>query len=78
MFFVKKDVAKAANSGDAITKAALLLRNDVKKQKVCQIWPPDVENSLTIIPESVTMFLHTLLIQRWCECTNLGLKESNG
>ena len=54
---MKKELeeTKAAKSGDAITKGALQLRNDIKKQDVSQVWPPDMENSVSVIPESVTL-----------------------
>ena len=70
-YSLKKELeeAKAAKSGDAIIKGALQLRNDIKKQDISQIWPPDMENSVSVIPESVTMFLHTLLA-RGSECAN--------
>ena len=70
-YSLKKELeeAKPAKSGDAITKGALQWRNDIKKQDISQVWTPDMENSVSVIPESVTMFLHTLLV-RDCECAN--------
>ena len=66
-YSLKKELeeAKAAKSGDAITKGALQLRNDIKKHDISQVWPPDMENSVSVIPESVTMFLHNTAGLRW-------------
>jgi len=58
-----------ANTGDVITKAALKMRDDIKKQDVTQIWPPDVEHSDGSIPESVTKLLKTMLTGEK-ECTD--------
>ena len=52
---------KSTNTGDVITKAALRMRDDIKKQDVCQAWPPDIENGDNSIPKSVTHFIHTLM-----------------
>ena len=51
-----------------LTKGAMQLRNDIKQQDISQVGPPDMENSVSVIPESVTLFLHTLLTRdgvRW-------------
>ena len=53
--------ARAGNSEDVLTKAAMQLRNEINKQDVSQPWPPDT------IPAAVTKFLHTLLTGE-CEC----------
>ena len=45
------------------------MRNDIKKQDISQVWPHDMENSVSVISESVTMFLHTVLA-RDGECAN--------
>ena len=50
---------RAANSGDVLTKAAMQLRNEIKKQDVSQPWPPDTDQN--VVPTLVTQFLHTLL-----------------
>ena len=73
----KLEEGKATRSGDAITKGAMQLRNDIKKQDISRVWLPDMENSVSVIPESVTMFLHTLLA-RDGECANPSGKESDG
>lgn len=57
--------SRAANSGDVLTKAAMQLREEIKKQDVSQPWPPDTDQN--VLPESVTQFLHTLLTGE-CEC----------
>ena len=58
---------RAANSGDVLAKAAMQLKNEIKKQDVSQPWPPDTDQN--VIPTSVTQFLHTLLTGE-CECQN--------
>ncbi|KAK9531028.1 hypothetical protein VZT92_010481 [Zoarces viviparus] len=58
-----------ANTGDVITKAALKMRDDITKQDVTQIWPPDVEHSDGSTPESVTKLLKTMLTGEK-ECTD--------
>ena len=57
------------NIEDAVTKADLQMREDIKKQNVSQVWPPDIEHIDGSIPESVTHFLHTLLSGER-ECSN--------
>ena len=52
---------KSMNIEDAVTKAGFQMREDIKKQNVSQVWPPDIEHIDGSIPESVTHFLHTLL-----------------
>lgn len=66
---LKKDLqeARAANSGDVLTKTAMQLRNQIKKQDVSQPWPPDTEQN--VIPQSVIEFLYTLLTGE-CECAD--------
>jgi len=48
---------------DAVAKAALLLRADIKKKEIPKIWPPpvDAETEDAMIPESVRQFLCYLL-----------------
>lgn len=48
-------------SDDVVTKSALLMRNDIKKQDTKQVWPPDVEQGDSLIPVSIIQFLQTLL-----------------
>ena len=60
---------KSMNIEDAVTKAALQMREDITKQNVSQVWPPDIEHINGTIPESATHFLHTLLSGE-CECSN--------
>ena len=55
---------KSMNIEDAVTKAGLQMREDIKKQNVSQIWPPDIEHIDGSIPESVTHFLHTFTVRR--------------
>lgn len=52
---------RSIKSEDVVTKAAVLMRNDIKNQDTKQVWPPDVERDEGIIPESMTHFMHTLL-----------------
>lgn len=47
-------------SDDIIAKAALQIRDDVKKQDFKQTWPPQMSEDMPI-PTSVTRFLYTLL-----------------
>ena len=60
--------AKTVNSGDVVKKAALQMRNDIKKQDISSAWPPNVEED-DFIPQSITEFLQTLLTGD-SECTN--------
>lgn len=68
---LKKELehARSVNTGDVVKKAALQMRNDIKKQGSRQAWPPHVEqDELDIIPKSITHFLQTLLTGD-CDCT---------
>jgi hypothetical protein len=60
---------RSVKTGDVITKAALQIRDDIKKQDASQLWPPTVEHSEGSIPESVTHLLHTMLTGQH-ECVN--------
>lgn len=42
--------ARSIKSEDVVTKAAVLMRNDIKNQDTKQEWPPDVERDEAIIP----------------------------
>ena len=53
--------ARSVISEDAVTKAAWQMRNDIKQQDNKQMWPPNVDQSELLIPDSVTKFLQTLL-----------------
>uniref|UniRef100_UPI00358E7DDF uncharacterized protein n=1 Tax=Myxine glutinosa TaxID=7769 RepID=UPI00358E7DDF len=66
---MKQDLreAQSIKSMDVLTKAAIQLRNQIKKQDVQQSWPPDTQKS--VIPEAVTKFLYTLLTGD-TECAN--------
>ena len=66
---MKLNTMKSMNIEDAVTKAGLQMREDIKKQNVSQVWPPDIEHIDGSIPESVTHFLHTLLSGER-ECSN--------
>ena len=63
VFSLKNELqqTRSVNSDDAVTKAALWMRNDIIKQDTKQVWPPDVEQDGFLIPESITQFLQTLL-----------------
>lgn len=63
VFSLKNELqhTRSLNSDDVVTKSALLLRNDIKKQDTKQVWPPNVEQSEFLIPESIIQFLKTLL-----------------
>uniref|UniRef100_UPI00358F0FB3 uncharacterized protein n=1 Tax=Myxine glutinosa TaxID=7769 RepID=UPI00358F0FB3 len=61
--------ARAAKCENVITKSALQIRNEIKKQDSSQVWPPNVKQDKTIIPETLTQFLQALLSGD-SECTN--------
>uniref|UniRef100_UPI00358FD6F1 uncharacterized protein isoform X1 n=1 Tax=Myxine glutinosa TaxID=7769 RepID=UPI00358FD6F1 len=61
--------ARAAKCENVITKSALQIRKEIKKQDSSQVWPPNVKQDKTIIPETLTQFLQTLLSGD-SECTN--------
>ena len=52
---------KSVNSGD-VTKAAVLLGNEIKNQGATQGWPLDVEDNEATIRESWSNSCQTLLI----------------
>ena len=53
--------AMRAQSVELVAKAALFIRNEIKENEASQTWPPDVQQDKYIIPNSVSMFLQTLL-----------------
>ena len=55
---------KSVNSDD-VTKAAVLLGNEIKNQRATQGWSLDVEDDEAAIPESWSNSCQTILILKW-------------
>ena len=59
--------AESVSSGDAQTKVAIQLRNQIKTQDKNHTWPPDTQQN--VIPEALRQFLYSLLTGD-VECVN--------
>ena len=58
---------KTILSENTLAKAAVQLRQQIKKQDLSQTWPPSTEQN--VIPDTVTKFLYSLLTGE-NKCTN--------